>query len=375
MRNKGRGIPFVAALVALLAAAVVSTARAAAPAPVEVHGWMLNRFYAEPGNGHFEMERISLSAAKDLDTDIKTYVEWYYHHWANRRPELGSPWMLDSAYANYTDKHGNQLRFGKGRNMCFGIVPAYANRRHSEYGLVSETITQDRIVGLQYFGSTRDKKLDFGIALHNSLTPGTRFSGTDQAMFRGDPFVPHLADKGEGKNLAVSARVAVPVVAGGKLGLSYRTGKLRGSELTPDALLVKQGLVPVGTTDDTNRRWGLDFDYKHACGLVAQAEYYDGKMSTLDFKTWDVLLGYEPADPMGRRFYARYGKLNLDPPAVTSNSYTWDQKQLILSVVQPLRKGKPLWLQLEFIRNDEDPAPLTAKVDNDVLFLELFSGF
>jgi len=356
-------------LAAALALAMAPVARAA---PTEIHGWMLNRFYGEPGNGHFQMERISLSAAKDLDKDITTYIEWYYHHWANLKPALGSPWYLDSAYANYTDKRGNQLRFGKGRNYCFGIVPAYPNRKHSEYGLVSETITQERIVGLQYFGSTSDKKLDFGIAVHNSLLPGTRFSGTDQAFFRDDPTVPHLADKGEGKNLAVSARVAVPVVTGGKLGLSYRAGKLRPSDLS---FLASKDLIAPTATDDKNRRWGLDFNYKHSCGLVAQAEMYDAKASTLDFKTRDILVGFEPADPMGRKYYARYGRLNLEPPAVTPNTFTWDQKQLILSVVQPLRKGKPVWLQLEFIRNDEDPPAGIARVNNDVLFLELFTGF
>jgi hypothetical protein len=366
-----RMVMTAAVCVVLLTLAAASAMAAAAP-PLDIHGWMLNRVYAEPGNAHFEMERISLYASKDVDEDVKAYVEWYYHHWATRKPELTSPWFLESAYANYTDKQGNQLRFGKGRNYCFGIVPAYGNRKHSEYGLLSETITQERIVGLQYFGSTPDKKMDFGIAVHNSLPPGARFSGTDQAFFRGDPVVTHLADKGEGKNLAVSGRVAFPVVVGGKLGLSARFGELRSDDIS---WLEGKGLVSAGTTDDTNQRWGADFSYKSPQGVVAQAEYYSAEASTLNFDTWAVLVGLEPTDPMRCKFYARYGQLDLDPPAVTSSTYTWDQQQLILSVVKPLRQGKPVWLQLEYIRNEEDPPPGTSEVDNNVLFLELFTGF
>lgn len=360
----------VAALMCAVVLALAAAATPAATAPVDIHGWMLNRFYAEPGNAHFQMERISLSAAKDLDTDVKTYVEWYYHYWA----QSSQPWFLDSAYVSYTDKAGNQLRFGEGRNYCFGIVPTYGNRKHSEYGLVAETITQDRIVGLQYFGSTRDKKMDFGIAVHNSLPPGNRSSGTDQAAVRGDQVVSHLADKGQGKNLAVSARVAFPVVSGGKLGLSYRTGSLQTAEIQFLAD-PSRALVAPGTTDDKNQRWGADLNYKSPKGFVAQAEYYGAKESTLDFNAWDVLVGFEPTNPMRCKFYARYGRLNLDPPAVTSSQYTWDQRQLILSVVKPLYKDKPVWLQLEYINNDEDPPAGVSEADNNVLFLELFTGF
>ena len=381
----------LALAVSALAILAVGT-QAQAAGELMIGGWMLNRFYGEPGISHFQAERVDIFFSKDVDKDIKAYVEWYYHHWVNLKPTLGSPWFLDSAFVNFTDKLGNQLRVGKGRNMCFGIVPSYGNRKHSEYGLVSETFTQERIVGAQYFGSTRNKKLDFGIAAHNALALGTRFSGTDQAFFRDEPTVSHFADKGEGKNLAVSARVAIPVLRTGKLGLSYRTGKLRTTDID---FLASKGLVPsvdVGvppavvvaraTNNDTNHRWGLDFNYKARSGVVAQAEYYKAKASTLEFKGWDVLLGFEPPDPMGIKYFARYGKLDLDPPSagdivstLVSNQFRWDQKQLILSVVKPLRKGKPIWLQLEWIRNAEDPTGGASDVDNDVLFLELFTGF
>jgi len=362
----------VALAVSALAILAVGT-QAQAAGELMIGGWMLNRFYGEPGISHFQAERISIFASKDVDKDIKAYVEWYYHHWVNLKTNLGSPWFLDSAFVNFTDKNGNQLRVGKGRNMCFGIVPSYGNRKTSEYGLISETFTQERIIGAQYFGTTSNKKLDFGIAAHTALAvTSSRSSGTDQAVFRDEPFVSHFADKGEGKNLAVSARVAVPVLKTGKLGLSFRTGKLRTTDLDT---LKSRALIPASATDDKNNRWGLDVNYKAPSGVVAQAEYYAGKASTLDLKGWDVLLGFEPTDPMGIKYFARYGKLDLEPPAVTSSQYTWDQKQLILSVVKPLRKGKPIWLQLEWIRNEESPPPGTPDVDNDVLFLELFTGF
>jgi hypothetical protein len=373
MNSRDVRVKWVAtALICAVAFGLAALPALAADQPVEIHGWMLNRIYAEPGSLHLQAERISLSAAKDVDKDVKAYVEWYYHYWQNLKPSLGSPWFLDSAYANYTDKCGNQLRFGVGRNYCFGIVPSYGNRKHSEYGLIAETFTQDRIIGLQYFGSTRDKKLDFGVAVHNSDLLGTRFSGTDQAFFRDDDTVPHLADKGQGRNLAVSGRVALPVVKGGKLGASYRYGTLQIGDLS---FLVSKGLVSATATSRTNNRWGGDFNYKSPQGIVAQAEYYGAKTSDLDFSGWDVLVGLEPANPMALKYYARYGQLDLEPPAVTSSTYTWNQQQLILSIVKPLLRKKPVWLQLEYINNQESPPAGIHNVADDVLFLELFTGF
>jgi hypothetical protein len=335
-----------------------------------ISGYMQNRLYGEPANAHFTAERLSLMAKKEVDTGIDAFVELYYHHWLP-----SSRVSMDSGYVNFTDKNGNQLRIGKGRNYCFGICPVPANRKTSEYGLVAETFTQDRIVGAQYLGSSSDKKVEYGVAVFNSVPPGTRFSGSDQAYFRNgiNYVVPHLADKGEGGNLAGSARVAFPVAETGKVGVSYRTGKLRPSEISS---LIGNDLVPLGTTDDTNNRLGADFNYKHPSGMVAQAEYFKAKASTLDFDAWDVLLGYEPPDdPLGVKFYARYGQLDLDPPAVTANSFTWDQKQLLLSVTKPLRAKKPVWVTLEWLRNAEDAPSSSLEKDNDVLFLELFTAF
>jgi len=44
-----------------------------------------------------------------------------------------------------------------------------------------------------------------------------------------------------------------------------------------------------------------------------------------------------------------------------------------LSIVQPLRRG--LWLQYEYEINDEKPPAGVGKVQNNLFFVELFSGF
>jgi hypothetical protein len=353
-------------------ASLTAVTKANAAEGLDLHGWMANRIYGEPGVAHFQAERLDLYAGKDIDPHLKAYFEFYYHHWVNLKTDKGSPWFLDSAFVDFIDSSGNRLRVGKGRDFTFGLTPIYGNRKTSEYGLIAETFTQERIIGAQYFGTTANKKLDFGISVHNALPAGSRNSGTDQAAFRDEPVVPHLADKGEGKNLAESARLAIPVFGTGRLGVSYRTGNLRDADLT---FLAGKDLIEKGTDNHKNNQWGVDYNYKTPSGIVTQAEYYSAKMSTLDFNGWDALLGYEPKNPMGIRSYVRYGKLNLDPPEVTDNTYTWDQNQWIVSFVKPLRQGKPVWLQLEWIKNNENPPSGVDKVENDVVFLELFTGF
>ncbi|MDH7570456.1 MAG: hypothetical protein QHJ73_12820, partial [Armatimonadota bacterium] len=139
----------------------------------------------------------------------------------------------------------------------------------------------------------------------------------------------------------------------------------------------------LGFSSRQQSQWGLDLTYRNPSGVVLQSEYYRSKLSNLEYDAWNVLLGYEvPAAglPVGQgerkmlpgwKFYARYAEQNMDTP-LTDNPLSWDTRQISLSVVQPIYRG--VWLQYEYEFNLED-TNTGAKVDNDVFFLELFTGF
>ncbi len=97
-----------------------------------------------------------------------------------------------------------------------------------------------------------------------------------------------------------------------------------------------------------------------------------------------MLVGYQPKD--SRRVYLRYAALNnnrtpidnppLVPPYVNSAGQrtfierrTWDTQQLTLGIVQPIRKG--VWAEFQYEKNMERP----GSADNDLLFVEFFTGF
>ena len=89
---------------------------------VELHGFMQNRFYANPdSSARFVAERVSLSAVGKFGTDAIGYVEVYYHPWLTDRvigvpqptpPVTGytaeqSRIYLESAYADLPAGEGD----------------------------------------------------------------------------------------------------------------------------------------------------------------------------------------------------------------------------------------------------------------------------
>jgi hypothetical protein len=381
----------IAASMALAAeAAPAATAQApvvvAAPAPaVQVHGYMQNRGYFGPGaNPEFRSERISISAIANLPDDSTGYTEVYYHPWA---PSAGL--YLESAYYD-TPMAGGRLRVGKGRRMTFGITPAYPNRKTSNYGIVSEAFTQDRIQGVQYM--TQKGVLDFGASLHTGSRLGTRNIGEipGDSVRNVTHQVQHLvfrdANAGGGSPSKLSGRPALSTRVGGKWPNGFKAGlSLYLSSLDPDdltalttasasnLLTISSASVPAllpGATSKTMNVVGGDFTYNMPSSLVLQGEYYRAKVSSLDYNAWNVLAGW--GKPTTWRFYARYSQQNMDI-VPTTNPLTWDTRQISLSAVQPLRKG--LWLQYEYERNLENPVASVAKVKNDLFFIELFTGF
>ena len=75
----------------------------------------------------------------------------------------------------------------------------------------------------------------------------------------------------------------------------------------------------------------------------------------------------------GWMFFARYSKQDMPASRLSANEFSWDTKQVSLSIVQPLRKG--LWLQWEYeINSEKPPVGVDTKKDN-LFFVELFTGF
>jgi len=365
MFGKSRVIAVVAVLLLLGITCGIAAAAEVAPGVV-IKGYMQNRFYAAPGaNGEFRSERISISAVAALPNDSTGYVELYYHPWGS-----GSGLYLESAYYDTALGKG-RIRIGKGRRMTFGITPAWPSRKTSNYGVVSEAFTQDRIQGVQYM--LQQGVLDLGVSAHTAYRLGTRNLGEIPGDTVRNPAhqVSHLALRdlpGElSRHLEISARLGGKWPNGLKAGVSYSAGTLDGRDL---ATLKTAGLVSAASTDDDRNVLGLDVSYKAPSGFILQGEWYDSGAGDLDYGAWNLLAGTEL--PSGWKVFARYGVQDMDVTA-TSNQLTWDTQQISLSVVQPLRKN--LWIQYEYEINDEDPPAGVGSVKNDLFFVELFTGF
>ena len=373
-----------------------------APAGVQVHGYMQNRVYlADGASAEFRSERISISALAPLPDESNAYVELYYHPWTS-----SNGLYAESAYYD-TGLGAGRVRVGKGRRMTFGITPAYPNRKTSNYGLVSEAFTQDRIQGVQYM--IQKGALDAGISVHTAYRLGIRnigeIPGDDvrNNATAGPPLhighiVPHLSlrDPHSGSGTPVtstapnqlsrhpqfSGRLGGKWKSGLKAGVSYSFAHLdardranlntAGTVLAPTNPTTGAATPSIGGgafTGESMRIFGLDAGHKFPCGLVLQGEFYDAKVSNLRYGAWNGLIGYEMKS--GWKFFARYAKQDMDI-ARSANPLTWDTQQVSISLVQPLRKG--LWLQYEYEINTED-TDTGLSVPNNIFFVELFTGF
>ncbi|MHB0911846.1 MAG: hypothetical protein ACYC2Y_00185 [Armatimonadota bacterium] len=322
---------------------------------VEIHGFLQNRLYSVSGDPlFFQMERVSLSAKACLDNDIIAYVENYWHPAAS-----GSGTYLESAYADMPFANG-RLRLGKGRGLNFGIVPSYGNRKTSNYGIVAEAFTQDRITGLQYVQCVNGT--DLGLTVENTPRVGTRVIGDPGTE---TPQVLNLADRdipGDlNRNLTVTTRASRKLNTDLRVGASVSFGDLTGKDITD-----LNTLLGTAFTDNNRTRWAVDATYKKG-NLLAQGEFIGAETSDLSHNGWYVLGGWEIPD--GMRYYVRYGQVNMDITADPALTTTWDKAQTALSVVKPINKNA--WLVLEQEWNSEKG----GSADNDVTFLELWNTF
>ncbi len=388
----------------ILLGAVALAAAEEGPPAVEVHGWILTRYYVnatvdatrdslgvitnEEDDSWLEWERMSLYSKARLSNGKEAYAEVYIHPWLpNSHP---SYLYLESFYLDVPAGPGAKYRIGKGRSQAFGIVPGYGNRKTTNYNPLSETFTMDRALGIQYMQTRGDDSFAFGI--FNSQRPGARLIGhaADSQMDRGSvprATVMHLTDRDSpamrSGNLEASARYGRQM-GNLNVGISGRGGALDGT----DAAFLAAMFPTYNGTNRTRVKDGLDATYKRR-PLYATIEYYAGEVGGIGQDGYAILLGVEPSmkctgmlrDMSGicKGLFVRYLNLDVDVPAVVNNTMTWDVEQLAVSYVLPIRSGLfggyPKWLQFEYERNKED-APMGAdEIPNDLFLIELFTAF
>jgi len=391
-------------LLCLLPTLVMAAEAPAGPPAVEVHGWMLTRFYSditvddtrdssgvitnEEDDSRLRWERVSLSGLARLANGKQAYGEIYIHPWLpNSDPSF---LYLESLYLDVPAGPGAKFRIGKGRSVAFGIVPAYGARKTSNYGPLEEAFTQDRVLGVQYLQTRGRDSLAFGVL--NGQRPGTRAIGmaADMQLDHGSlarTTVAHLTDRDAPQDrsgtLGFSARYGRQLSAATNAGISVRASSMEGT----DRAFLKKRFATYNGTNETMRRYGVDATYSRM-PYYGTAQYYAGDTGGIRSSGWEVLLGVEPSakctgiwrelSPACKGLFVRYGKLKIDVPK-TLDSITWDTDQLALSYVYPLRVKRygalPKWLQIEYERNHEHPPAGASQIPNNVFFVELFSAF
>lgn len=371
---------FVAAILMSLAAIPVF---AQGVQNVELHGYMQNRFYANPDySARFVTERVSLSAVGTLG-DATGYIEMYLHPWLTDRTDLPAILApghtvsadqfrayLESAYVDLPFAMG-RIRLGKGRQLNFGLTPSYPNRKTSQYGILAETFTQDRITGAQY--DYKCAAFDFGASLYSDLQVETRSIGDFSGAINGAgtiSTVKHFVDKDDPGNpsgaLAISARLGL-TRPNFQIHASGMTGGLQQADA--DYIASQYGILAGVNTDKTHNKYGLDGSY--TCGpYILQAEAYQGNFSFVKVTGYSVLAGYQPKDK--QRFYIRWAAIDNNQAPATAQQ-TWDTQQLTIGFVQPIRKG--VWLEIDFENNMETPPSGIGTKHNNLLFAEFFTGF
>lgn len=361
--SRTRAIGILAAIVLSLVAAplVAQTVQ-----NVQLHGYAQNRFYANPDStARFVTERVSLSAVGQIGDDGTGYLEVYFHPWlpsAIAAEQYRT--YVESAYVDLPLGPG-RIRVGKGRQLNFGMTPSYGNRKTTQYGIVAETFTQDRITGAQY--AMKQGSFDWGATLYTDLSIGTRGIGEYPGVPAGN-VVRHLAERD------------VPADASGRLAMSTRLGfttpcfqaHLSGAVggLNPNQLgTINTAYAAPANTNTDHSKFGLDTAYSSG-PFVVQGEWYTGKFSFVRVTGYNILAGIQQQGK--NRAYVRWAALNNDQ-APTANTATWNTQQLTFAFVQPIRKG--VWAEFQYEKNMESPPAGVAKVKNDLLFVELFTGF
>jgi hypothetical protein len=340
-----------------LIAIFVLSACALAQSKVEVHGYMQQRFYANPdASARVATERVSIRTDAEIDSLGKASVELYYH------PYAATPIYIESAFVDLPFGNGT-LRVGKGRQMNFGITPFYGNRKTTQYGSVAEAFTQDRPQGIQYM--FKNASVEGGISIYSGMRMGSRGIGQFPGAVN---TVAHICEREDGANVAgtlgVAGKIGV-VNPNWKAHISYSANEMPQA----DATAIAAAYPGVVTTEKRMNKFGLDATFTKDA-FIAQGEFYKGDFSFLGVTGWSALVGWQPK--AGMKYFVKYNNLDNDR-AATANPLSWDTDQWLFGIVRPISKN--MWLEAQYEKNNEKPGAGVGKVKNDLLFVELFAGF
>ncbi|RKY05483.1 hypothetical protein DRP77_00815 [Candidatus Poribacteria bacterium] len=364
----------------------------------------LFRFYVplrEEEISTFRMERLIVMTRGSYKDAADYTVAIYYHPWV---PLISGNLYLESAYFVLKKLPGigklpcnGRIWVGRGRRINFGVTPTYSNRKTSEYGIVSDMFTHDRVQGIQL--SFSRKPLFWGISVYNGYKLGVRRAGPVSFLAdRGLDLLNWGNDIDKGKEICGKAGLRL----NGKLeaGVSASFAKLfdDGRELTDpeknDEVTLVMGLLGMrevnAETGEVEVSGELERDYKARLGLDAtltpevksdiapsllRCELYYGISGDLNHVGWQALMGIK-VKPIRMDLYTRIGQILLDleenrrNPA---NTMTWNLTQICVSSVFAIHKG--LTLRVEFEKNLENPPEGAEEVDNDRLFFETLMAF
>ncbi len=354
---------WLAIVLLILGTIVWAEAPVVANSSAKIGGYARLRYLVLPNEADtFRFDELSLTLKNDFNEKVFGMIGALIYG--------GNVFYLEHAYLGIKGLPLNgMLYLGQTRNYAFGLTPAYGNRKSSNYGIVSDMFTHDRILGIQYTGKVN--MVDFSAAVYDGYAIGNRAAG------EGVNKVNFLADRGsnlgafQGRdandNKEMAARCGVSNMGGFSGGVSGSAGRLSAADLT----FVKTN-VKADYTGKIKNRFGVDAKY-NVGPLLVQGEFYQGKTSELKHNAWQALALYKiPYQDKTIDVFGRYGAVNPDLEA-TASSYTWKLKQTVAGVVYYFARN--IWLQTELEFNDESPMAGIEKINNDLYFTELLVSF
>lgn len=367
-----------------LASGMLSLFLAALSTEAETTTVGLFRFYVplrEEEISTFRMERLIVMTSGSYKDAADYTVAIYYHPWV---PVISGNLYLESAYFVLKKLPGigelpcnGRIWVGRGRRINFGVTPTYSNRKTSEYGIVSDMFTRDRIQGIQL--SFSHKPLFWGVSVYNGYKLGVR---------RAEP-VSFLADRGLDllnwgndidKSKEICGKVGLKLNRKLEAGVSASFAKLfdDGRELTDpeknDEVALVMGILGLRRVNPEAKGVEVDGElernYKARFGFDAtltpliesdispsllRCELYYGMSGDLNHIGWQALAGVN-VRPLRMDLYARVSQILLDleeDQRRPDDTMTWNLTQICFSSVFTIHKR--LTLRVEFEKNLESP--------------------
>jgi len=370
----------------------------------------LFRFYVPLKEGdisQFRAERLITMATGELKDVANFNVSIYFHPWV---PVMPGQIYVESVYFTLKKLPGigklplnGSILIGQGRNRNFGVMPSYSNRKTSEYGIVSDMFTHDRIQGIQLNFS--QKPIFFGVSLHNGYKLGARSMGGVKFLAdRGLDLVNLANDVDNGKEISVRAGIKCPKVpSDAAISFSYAKlyddgKKLDDPTKNDDITFLMDNVLGLReiTKDEKGNpvvkvkgemekkdkiRIGFDstavFKKRDlpAYPSMLRCEAYYGMTGDLNHIGLCGLLGVK-VKPLKLDLYTRVGRIQLDledNQRSPKNSLTWNLTQICVSGVFAIQKG--ITLRVEYEKNIEDVPGGGEAPDNDRLFFETLMAF